>query len=236
MRTQRTEDRGQRTEDRQQTRIMSVFCLLSSVFFFIVGCSGPFKQTNLSANELYRSHVIEDINSHRIGFLTTVVSRWSNLGEYRLTVSDILEKAFKSEKPAIVFVSSREAINRINNADLTSSYSEMLDYYDITGILNMSLLKKIGNALNVRYVAQPRLLSFTETTYSRFSFLGLSLISTRETTVKIFLQVWDVSTGNIVWEGSGQATIAVEAMRAKPVTFEEAAETASFSLIKKLPF
>jgi hypothetical protein len=100
----------------------------------------------------------------------------------------------------------------------------------------MSLLKKVGNALNVRYVAQPRLLSFTETTYSRFSFLGLSLISTRETTVKIFLQVWDVSTGNIVWEGSGQATIAVEAMRAKPVTFEEVAETASFSLMKKLPF
>ena len=53
--------------------------------------------------------------------------------------------------------------------------------------------------------------------------------------MNISLELWDVETGNIVWEASGQATIAVEAMRVKPVSFQDVAEHASRSLVKKFP-
>jgi len=86
----------------------------------------------------------------------------------------------------------------------------------------------------VKYIAQPRLLSYIERTSTRLSAFGLSLVSTRETTVKVSLQLWDTDTGKIVWEGSGQATIAVEALRAKPVSFEEVVEAASRELMKRL--
>src|SRR3990167_7498684 len=132
----------------------------------------------------------------------------------------------------IVIISSRETIKSINNAALTDIYASMLNYYDVTGILNKNYLKKIGDALEVQYIAQPRLLSFVETTTIRLSALGLSIISTRETTVKLSLQLWDTLTGNIVWEASGQATVAVEAMRATPVTFEEVAEAVSLAVVK----
>jgi hypothetical protein len=199
-------------------------------------CSSPFKQTNISTHELYRSPILHNISVYRIGFLTTAVSRERGLGEYRVVVSDIIEKAFRTEKPKINMISSREIMNKINSANLTGIYAEVLDSYDITGILNRDFLKKIGDVLNVKYIAQPKLLSFTETTSSRLSALGLSLISTRETTLKISLQVWDTFTGNIIWEGSGQATVAAEAMRAKPVTFEEVAEVTSLGVVKKFPF
>ncbi|MEK6590091.1 MAG: hypothetical protein AABZ11_05370 [Nitrospinota bacterium] len=216
----------------------NLFLILIFVLYLILttGCGSPFKQTNISTHELYRSSILHNISIYRIGFLTTAVSRESSLGEYRVVVSNIIEKTFRSEKPKINIISSREIINKINSANLTGIYAEVLDFYDITGILNKDFLKKIGDVLNVKYVAQPKLLSFTEATSVRLSALGLSLISTRETTLKVSLQVWDTFTGNIIWEGSGQATIAVEAMRAKPVTFEEVAEVASLSVVKKFPF
>ena len=213
--------------------------LIYSLILFLTsagGCSGPFKQANITANEFYRSPLLKDIGNSRIGFLTTAVSRERGLSEYRVGVSDIIEKAFQKEKPKINIISSRETINSINTADLTDIYSKMLDYYDTTGILKKDYLWKVGDALKVRHIIQPKLLSFTESVSSRFSFFGLSIVSTRETTVKISLQLWDTVTGNVIWEGSGQATVAIESMRAKPVTFEEVAEAASLSVVKKFPF
>lgn len=200
-----------------------------------VGCSGPLKQASISANEFYKAPYIDGLNSTHIGFLTTAVSRGNGLGEYRMAVSDIIEKTFRKDRPGISMVTARETLNRINSSGLTNEYGNMLQSYDITGILDKKVLTRIGEILDVKYIAQPKLSSFTERTSTRLSAFGLALVSTRETTIKISLQVWDTETGDIVWEGSGQATVAVEAMRAKPVSFEEVAEAASRSLIKKFP-
>lgn len=208
-----------------------VFILLSASF---LGCTGPLKQANISANEFYRAVSPEEFKGNTVGFLTTVVPRGNGQGEYRSLISDIIERNFKEGQPDIGIVPSRETLNRINGAELTKEYAGMLEGYETTGILDKNVLAKIGNILNVKYIAQPRLSSFAERTSTRLSAFGLSLVSTRETTMKVSLQLWDAGTGNIVWEGSGQATIAVEALRAKPVSFEEVADVASRGLMKKL--
>lgn len=225
-----------RLEIRNYLAIGSWNLVVSVLFLNFLGCGSPLKQINVSSYEFYRSPQVDKIDGNRIGFLTTALSRMSSLGEYKVTISDIIEKAFQKEKPKINIISSRETINSINTSELTDIYSKMLDYYDTTGILKKDYLWKIGDALKVRYIIQPKLLSFAESISSRFSFLGLAIVSTRETTVKISLQLWDTVTGNVIWEGSGQATVAIESMRAKPVTFEEVAEAASFSVVKKFPF
>lgn len=205
--------------------------LLSSV----AGCSGPLKQASIYANEFYRAPNIEGLNNTHIGFLTTIVSRGNGMGEYRMAVSDIIEKAFREERPEIKIVTVRETLNRINRSGLTRDYASMLESYNTTGILDKEVLLKIGNTLGIKHIAQPKLSSLIERTSTRLSAFGLSIVSTRETTVKISLQLWDTETGNIIWEGSGAATIAVEALRAKSVSFEEVAEAASRSLVKKFP-
>lgn len=203
------------------------------LLLIINGCSGPLKQASQFSKELYRAGQIDDLRSSTIGFLATAVAQGNGLGEYKSILSDIIEKNFREEQPEIKILTSREILNHINRADLAGEYAGMIEGYNLTGILDRKTLEKIGNVIEVKYIAQPRLSSFNEKTSARLIAFGLSLISTRETTVNISLQIWDTRTGSIVWEGSGQATIAVEAMRAKPVSFEDVAEVASRSLVKK---
>src|SRR3989338_5046039 len=99
--TQKKEDKNQTTDKNNVYPLFSVLCLLSSVFFFIAGCGGPLKQLNVSSYEFYRSPQVNKIDGNRIGFLTTALSRVSGLGEYKVTISDIIEKAFQKEKPKI---------------------------------------------------------------------------------------------------------------------------------------
>jgi len=213
-------------------------CLSHAVIFItllvvITGCSGPLKQASQFSKEIYRTEQISDLRNSRIGFLTTAVAQGNGLGEYKSILSDIIEKNFIEEQPEINILTSRDILNRINSADLAGEYVSMIAGYNLTGILERKTLEKVGNVIEVKYIAQPRLSSFTERTSTRLIAFGLSLISTRETSVNISLQIWDTKTGSIVWEGSGQATIAVEAMRAKPVSFEDVAEVASRGLVKK---
>ena len=213
-------------------------CLSHAVIFItllvvITGCSGPLKQASQFSKEIYRTEQINDLRNSRIGFLTTAVAQGNGLGEYKSILSDIIEKNFREEQPEINILTSRDILNRINSADLAGEYVGMIAGYNLTGILERKTLEKVGNVIEVKYIAQPRLSSFTERTSTRLIAFGLSLISTRETSVNISLQIWDTKTGSIVWEGSGQATIAVEAMRAKPVSFEDVAEVASRGLVKK---
>ncbi len=209
------------------------FILFLCLSLTLVACSGPLKQVNISGTELYRvkGTNVDFLNS--LGFLTTVVAGNSGLKEYRNIVSDLLERTF-IERVNPHILTSREALNLINQANLTKEYARLIKQYEVTGILDREILRELKDILKVKYIAQPRLSYFTERAYSRLTAFGLALVSTRETTVKISLQIWDAEKGLILWEGSGEAIIAVEAMRAKHVTFEEVAAAACEGLIEKL--
>jgi len=213
---------------------ISVFALLL-LSLSLLSCSGPLKQSSISAHELYKTSDVIEFNNNSIGFFTTSVPRSNGFSEYKTAVSDIIESVFRVERADLSVIQSRDIINRINSSELTHEYADMLQGYELTGILDKKVLKKIGDILGVRYIARPKLTTYVERTSTRLSAFGLALISTRETSVNISLELWDVETGNIVWEASGQATIAVEAMRVKPVSFQDVAEHASRSLVKKFP-
>jgi len=214
-------------------RLFKPYILLIGLSLTLAACSGPLKQVNISGTELYRAKNMDTDFLNSLGFLTTVVAGNGGLKEYRNIVSDLLERTFiKKVNPHIL--TSREALNLINQANLTGEYAKLIEQYEITGILDKRILRKLKDILKVKYIAQPRLSYFTERAYSRLTAFGLALVSTRETTVKISLQIWDAERGLILWEGSGEAIIAVEAMRAKHVTFEEVAAAACEGLIEKL--
>src|SRR3989338_9261611 len=99
-------------------QFLSLLCSCALVLWCI-GCGGPLKQINVSSYEFYRSPQVDKIDDNRIGILTTALSRMSSLGEYKVTISDIIEKAFQKEKPKINIISSRETINIINTSELT---------------------------------------------------------------------------------------------------------------------
>ena len=99
----------------------------------------------------------------------------------------------------------------------------MVSAYAQTGILDRVGLEKIGRALHVAYVFQPILASFSQSMSGRLLILGLRILQTRVTALRLTLQLWDTRTGEIVWESSSEATLAGEDVRESRIPFGEIA-------------
>ncbi len=142
---------------------------------------------------------------------------------YAHQVSRSLSSALNQRPTPIKSLPVHDALNRINREGLTEEYAGMVSDYVRTGILNRVGLEKIGRALHVAYVFQPSLASFSQSMSGRFSLLGLRLLQTRITTLRLTLQLWDTRTGEIVWESSSEATLAGEDVREFRIPFDEIA-------------
>jgi len=51
----------------------------------------------------------------------------------------------------------------------------------------------------------------------RFEIAGLKIVRNRVITLRLWLQLWDTLTGQIVWESTGEATVASELLRSERV-------------------
>ena len=65
--------------------------------------------------------------------------------------------------------------------------------------------------------------SFTQSMSGRLAVLGLRLIQTRVTFLRLTLQLWDTRTGEIISESSGEATLAAEDVRESRIPFDDIA-------------
>ena len=63
------------------------------------------------------------------------------------------------------------------------------------------------------YVIQPSMAEFRQALDTRLRFFGLRVFQTRITNLRLSLQLWDTRSGGIVWESSGEGTMAGEDVR-----------------------
>jgi hypothetical protein len=82
----------------------------------------------------------------------------------------------------------------------------------------------VGRALQAGYVFQPSMAAFSQHMSGRLSFLGLRIFQTRISMLRLSLELWDTRSGEIVWEASGEMTLAGEDIREFRIPFEEIAE------------
>jgi len=206
-----------------------IFCL------GLTACAGPLTQFNFTASELQRSpnFTHRELEEGKVAILSAVAVDIYH--EYRRVLADSFSKALRQTYPDIPQIPPQETLSLLNRADLAEDYITMVRGYEGSGILRKSSLLKFSRILGVRYMIQVSLLQYTQDTATRFSILGLRLFQTRSSTLRVFAQIWDASTGGIVWEGSSSATIAGENVSEKPIPFEEVATRAWEELIKKLP-
>ncbi|HAO93170.1 MAG: hypothetical protein A2X93_08630 [Deltaproteobacteria bacterium GWC2_56_8] len=201
----------------------------------LASCAGdPLRQANLGVRETYRSPAFtERYNGNALGLLTAAGG--DGRQEYKNILGEFVEEALKKERPDLKIVPYWESLSSINSKGFTPDYAEMLHAYATTGILDRDRLKKLGIALDVRYFVQPRLINFQQRQSTRFSLLGLTLFKTHESEIKIYLEMWDAHTGNVVWIGVAETNMASEKFMARPIPFEEVARYAIENLIKKMP-
>ena len=106
-------------------------------------------------------------------------------------------------------MSPKETATRINQAGLAAEYVRMRIDYERSDILDREPLRKIGAALGVRYVFQPRLAFFNQTIYQRWEFPGLNVwvLQTRVSILRQSLQLWDTETGELLWASLGEGDL-----------------------------
>ncbi|MBI4003218.1 MAG: hypothetical protein HY348_15740 [Nitrospira defluvii] len=194
-----------------------------STVLLSVGCVGPLQQwgEETAFHPKAASFDPATLKQEQVAVLNAVVG--FGLEGYAHQVSRSLSSALEQRPTLITSLPVHEALNRINRGGLTEEYADMVADYVRTGILNRAGLEKIGRAIHVAYVFQPNLASFSQSMSGRFSFFGLRVLQTRVTTLRLSLQLWDTRTGDIVWESSGEATLAGEDVREFRIPFDEIA-------------
>jgi hypothetical protein len=155
--------------------------------------------------------------------------------EDRQALALIYTNVLQERRPKIRIVPLADTLGEINRNGLAEDYRQMFDDYRFTGIFKRETLKAIGEAAQARYLAQIKLADFRQDSSGRLSVLGLRLIQTKTSNIRLFLTIWDSSDGSIAWEGMQELNYAYETFREKPVTFKNAVDEASKYMIRELP-
>jgi hypothetical protein len=133
--------------------------------------------------------------------------------------------------PTFKIVSPRDTASRINTTGLAPDYVRMRTDYEQTNILDATALRKLGAAVEARYVFQPRLGAFTQTMTVRWNPWDLRLVQTRSSILRLSLQLWDTRTGEPVWYSIAEASLSGEVVLQDPVYLEDAARIALGSVV-----
>lgn len=174
-----------------------------------------------------------DLERYGIGFLTPAAATGREADKQALALS--FSKQLELARPGVKVVPLPSILSKVNEADLDQQYKRMYRDYLETGILEGSILQRLGEVGEVRYLAQLSLADFTQGSRGRFSFLGLRLVDTKQAGMRVFIQIWDSQTGGVAWEGSAELNYAYESAAENPAPFLEASALAAKRLFADLP-
>ena len=151
------------------------------------------------------------------------------LGQY---LGEILRKV----APTWHVVDERESATLINTHGMADVYEKMRSEAELTNILDRDRLQKIGRAIGAKYVFQLRLAHFSQDMQDRWSFPGLNIriLQTRSSILRLSLQLWDVTNGELMWASIAEATLENETMDQDPVFLGDAARVTLASLMADL--
>lgn len=125
------------------------------------------------------------------------------------TVSYALTSALSQASPPIRTMPMPEMLNRLTDQGLAGEYVDMLAGAARGGVLERERLLRIGTALGSPYVLQPGLAEFNQTVLDKFEFTGVKIVRTRVLALRLWLQLWGTQTGHLLWESTGEVTVAV---------------------------
>jgi hypothetical protein len=157
----------------------------------------------------------------------------ANLQGFSPTVSLALATALAEVSPPIREISTIETVNRLTDQGLAAEYADLLSGFARNGILDRQRLRRIGSGLGARYVMLPGLAQLDETVIDKFEAAGLKLLRNRVTRLRLWLQLWHVQSGHIVWQSAGEVTVSTVFLSPKQaVPLEETVQKLLFNMIQ----
>jgi hypothetical protein len=190
-------------------------------------CSKPFHLWQADITSTPNPHSFDVGNLARERVVILAPAAYNHLQGYIPSVSRGLRAACSEVSPAIRVVSQHETVNTLSKQEMESDYREEKPDYAPSNILDRQRLGRIHKALAAKYVLQPGLAQFTESTEDRFEFAGFVLMKTRVNSLSVWLRLWDAETGEFLWEGAGEGVVAA-------TLFEEKSSLPLYDIARRL--
>ena len=122
-------------------------------------------------------------------------------------LSYALVVALADVTPAMRVSSAHDTMNRLNEQGLAGEYAELVAGFTRSSILDRDRLRRIASALGARYVFLPGVAELGHNLVDKFEIAGFKLVRNQVTSLRLWLQLWDVESGRIVWESVGEVTV-----------------------------
>lgn len=176
----------------------------------LAGCGAPLHTWEVHTTSTPRSPFLDVAALARERVATFGVASPAALQGLGPALSHALTGALAQVSTSIWDMPTYEVVNRLNDRDLAAAYGDLLTGFARSGILDREPLRRIGAALDAPYVLQPGIAEFSQVLGDKFEVVGWKLLKTRLTTLRLWLQLWDTRTGQLLWEGSGEVTVAAQ--------------------------
>ena len=201
-------------------------------------CASPQFQTKTKQN-IPTTQVLainlqsDDFGTGGIAFITpsSVTGQEEDKQALALAFTEVLLKA----RPDLHVVSLPQTLSAVNRMGLTRDYRQMFEDYRLAGIFDPEALQKVAGATGTRYLAQLKLGSFRQESKNRFGLLGLRVLETKTSTIRLFLQIWDSHDGSVAWEGAQESTVSHESLAEEYVSMKNIVQESARDLVAHLP-
>lgn len=174
-----------------------------------------------------------DLEGYGMGFLTPAAATGRESDKQALALAFAAQLG--KSRPGVKVVSLPEVLSVVNAEDLDPQYKRMYREYRETGVLDGTVLKRLGEVSGARYLGQLSVAEFQQMSRGRLSFLGLRILDTKQAVLRVFLQIWDSRNGSVAWEGSAELSYAYESVKENPAPFLTTATLAATRLYAELP-
>jgi hypothetical protein len=181
--------------------------LLATVVLLLAGCDPPYL-SDTYATSTPKPASLDTADLARMPVVVLAFMAPGNLQGLGPTLSHAISGALAEVRPPIREISTDETLNQLTDKGLATEYADMRAGFARNGMLDRQRLRRIGLGLGSRYVLLPGLAQFDAEILDKFEAAGIKLLRNRVTTLRLWLQLWDSQTGHIVWESSGEVTVA----------------------------
>jgi hypothetical protein len=175
----------------------------------------------------------EDLRKGGVAFITpsSITGQEEDKQALALAFNEVLLKL----RPDLHVIALPQTLSAVNRQGLTREYRQMFEDYRLTGIFDRETLQKVAEVTKVRYLAQLKLGAFRQESKSRFGLLGLRVLETKTSTIRLFLQIWDSHDGSVAWEGAQESTVSHESLAEEFVSMKSIVQESALALLANLP-
>jgi heme-degrading monooxygenase HmoA len=175
----------------------------------------------------------DDLRAGGIAFITpsSITGQEEDKQALALAFTEVLLQM----RPDLGVMPLPQTLSAVNREGLTREYRQMFEDYRLTGIFDRETLQHVAKVTKTRYLAQLKLGAFRQESKSRFGFLGLRVLETKTSTIRMFLQIWDSQDGSVAWEGAQESTVSHESMAEEYVSMKSIVQESARDLVAHLP-